>query len=338
MIRTATASCLFSAPFSFLGELQQEFRRLMPTAFREIWKREELAPDPGLTAWVVNPGQQFRVDAPVLEGFPALSVLVTPSTGNNHLDLEACRERGVSVYSLLDDREGLDEISASAEFTFLLLLNTLRRLDLAVREVSEGRWRSREEALRGQELRGKQVGILGLGRIGRRIARYCAAFGARVATSDPHAAGLGLPSVSLRELFSQSDILCICCSLTPQTDGLVGAELLNLLKPGACLVNSSRGEVIVEHELAEVLERRPDLRVGLDVLSGEALGTQQRSPLLKFHRAGRIVITPHVAGATVESQTQAARIAYDLLRRHLLRSVRAEPVEARESHPSASSG
>lgn len=317
MIRTQAGTCLFSAPFSFLGELQEEFRRLMPTSFREIWKREDLIPDAGLIAWVVNPGQGFRVDAAVLRDLPALSALITPSTGSNHLDLDACRERGVAVYSLLDDREGLDQISASAEFTFLLLLNTLRRLDRAAAEVSAGRWRDREELLRGRQLQGKQVGILGLGRIGRRVASYCAAFGARVAYSDPHAMSSEIPSVSLRELFSRSDLLCICCSMTAQTEGLVGAELLNLLRPGACLVNSSRGEVIVEKDLADLLERRPDVRVGLDVLSGEALGIQQSSPLLRFHRAGRIVITPHVAGATVESQTQAARVALGLLRRHL---------------------
>ena len=317
MIRTQTASCLFSAPFSFLGELQQEFRRVMPTLFREIWRREELAPDISLTAWVLNPGQSFRVDAGVLDDLPALSVLITPSTGSNHIDLGACRERNVAVYSLLDDREGLNEISASAEFTFLLLLNTLRRLDLAAREVSEGRWRSREESLRGSELQGKQVGIVGLGRIGRRIARYCAAFGAQVAYHDPYAANPGIPALPLRELFSRSDVVCICCSLTPETEGLVGADLLSLLKPGACLVNSSRGEVIVEKDLTELLERRSDLRVGLDVLAGEAVGVQQHSPLLRFQRAGRIVVTPHVAGATVESQRQAARVALGLLRRHL---------------------
>lgn len=319
MIKTQTASCLFSAPFSFLGDFQGEFRRLMPTAFREIWKREEITPDPSLTAWVVNPGQQFRVDGALLRDFPSLSVIVTPSTGSNHLDLQACRERGVALYSLLDDREGLNEISASAEFTFLLLLNTLRRLDRAVREVSEGRWRSREEVMRGYELKGKQVGLVGLGRIGRQMARYCAAFGARVAYSDPHVACSDYPSVSLKELFGQSDILCICCSLTPQTEGRVGSELLNLLKPGACLVNTSRGEVIDEQALAELLERRVDLRVGLDVLAGETLGIHEHSPLLRFHHSGQIVITPHVAGATVESQTQAARVALGLLRRHLER-------------------
>lgn len=319
--RIRTASCLFSAPFSFLGELQEEFRRLMPTAFREIWKREELLPDPSLTAWVVNPGQGFCVDRQALEDFPALSVIITPSTGRNHLDLEACRERRVAVYSLLDDREGLNEISASAEFTFLLLLNTLRRLDLAAREVSEGRWRDREEMLRGHELQGKQVGIVGLGRIGQRIARYCAAFGARVVYHDPAVSPSAISAVSLEQLFSRSDIVCICCALTPETEGRVTGELLGLLKPGASLVNTSRGEVIDERALAKILEKRTDLRVGLDVLAGEALGKQGQSPLLKFHHSGRIVITPHVAGATVESQTQAARVAFHLLRRHLEKAV-----------------
>lgn len=316
MIRTQTASCLFSAPFSFLGWLQEEYRRLMPTTFREIWDRAELAPDTALTAWVVNPGQRFTVDHAVLEAFPALSVLVTPSTGRNHLDEEACRERRIAVYSLQDDREGLEGISASAEFTFLLLLNTLRRLDLAVREVSEGRWRSREGLLRGHELQGKQVGLLGLGRIGRRVARWCAAFGARVVYYDPGVAG-DYPAVSLEELFARSDVVCICCSLNQDTSGLIGADLLNRLKPGASLVNTSRGEVLVETDLARLLERRVDLRVGLDVITGEACGAQGESPLMRFHREGRIVITPHLAGATVESQTQAARIALGLLQRHL---------------------
>ena len=319
MIRTQTASCLFSAPFSFLGELQGEFQRLMPTAFREIWKLEELIPDPSLTAWVVNPGQQFQVDRSVLDDFPALAVIVTPSTGRNHLDLQACRERGVAVYSLLDDREGLNAISASAEFTFLLLLNTLRRLDRAAAEVSAGRWREREEELRGRELRGKQVGLVGLGRIGQRMARYGTAFGARIVYYDPHVNSTDYPAVSLTELFSRSDAVCICCALTPETEGLVTAELLNRLKPGACLVNTSRGEVIVEKDLEELLERRRDLRVGLDVLAGETAGIHTRSPLLRFHRSGQIVITPHAAGATVESQTQAARVAWGLLHRHLER-------------------
>lgn len=311
---TQTGLCLFSAPHHFLGGLRAEFERLMPTRFQEIWRREELHADPAVIAWVVNPGQQFKVDAAALQLFPRLSVVVTPSTGSNHIDLEACRARGVEVRTLLEDREELSEISASAEFTFLLLLNTLRRLDRAARVVSAGGWRTEEDPLRGNELQGKRVGLVGLGRIGKRMARYCAAFGARAIYHDPYARAEGAASVSLEELFSQSDAVCLCCGLTPETAGMIGARLLRRLKPGACLVNSSRGEVIREQELADLLNERKDLRVGLDVLAGETTGAHLNSPLLPFHRTGQILITPHVSGLTVESQSKAARISLGLLR------------------------
>ena len=288
----------------------------MPTRFQEIWDRDELTPDPGLTAWVVNPGQRFVVDDGVLALYPALRVLVTPSTGRNHVDARACASRGLSLLSLLDDRGGLEEIAASAEFTFLLLLNTLRRLDVATREVSDRRWRHREDLLRGHELSGKLVGLVGLGRIGRRLVRYCAAFGARVVYHDPYVTEAALASRPLEVLFEECDAVCVCCALTAESERMITESLLARLKPGACLINTARGEVVDEKALVAVLAARPDLRVGLDVLGGEVTDSHLASPLLALHDAGRIVITPHIAGATVESQTRAARIALGLLRRH----------------------
>ncbi len=312
-----TGWCLFSAPFEFLGKLVEAYQSLIPTIFKEIWRRQELSPAEDLTAWVVNPGQLFVIDEAILDLYPSLSVLVTPSTGCNHIDLEACTRRGVSVYSLLDDRAALVQISASSEFTFLLLLNTLRRLDVAIQEVSAGRWRDREERLRGHELQGKRVGIIGLGRIGQRLAHYCIAFGARVSYFDPYVTSDVYPTESLEELFSRSEVICLCCRLTPETTGFINHSFLERLKWGACLVNTSRGEVILEQDLADVLSKRPDLRVGLDVLAGEVTHQQKNSPLLAYHQRGQIVITPHMAGATVESQTKAAKTALELLRRHL---------------------
>lgn len=309
--------CLFSAPFSFMPDIQKEYQALTPTTFREIWDREELEPDSALTAWVMNPGQRFVIENAVLDLYPDLNVLVTPSTGTNHIDTAACAGRGIPVYSLLDDREALNAISASAEFTFLLLLNTLRRLDLAMQEVSARRWRQREDLMRGHELSGKKVGLVGFGRIGRRLARYCTAFEAEVVYHDPYVKGQEFQAFPLEELFSQCDVVCICCSLSPETTGLVNRSLLMRLKEGACLINTSRGEVINEQDLVAVLKPRPDLRVGLDVLAGEVTDTHLTSPLLEMHDRGQIVITPHIAGATVESQTKAARIALGLLRRHL---------------------
>jgi|AP95_1055475.scaffolds.fasta_scaffold22439_2 D-3-phosphoglycerate dehydrogenase len=316
--------CLFSAPFTFLPPTVIEaYEALMTTDFREIWSRDELEPDSSLTVWLMNPGQNFIIDDGVLELYPSLKVLVTPSTGRNHISEAACKRRNLPVYSLLDDRETLDSITASSEFTFLLLLNALRRLDVGMAEVSAGRWRQRESLMRGRELAGKQVGLVGLGRIGRRLARYCRAFDADVAYYDPYVLTEDLPVWSLEEIFSQADAVCICCALTPETTGMISGDLLRRLKPEATLINSSRGEVVVEADLVEVLADRSDLRVGLDVLPGEVTNTHHESPLLEFHRSGQIVVTPHIAGASVESQSKAALGALNIIRNHFRSSINA---------------
>lgn len=308
--------CLFSAPYSFLGPVQGEYDAFMPTEFREIWTRDEVAGAADITVWAPNPGQSFVIDGAVLDSFPQMEVIATPSTGSNHIDRAECGRRGIAVYSLLDDREGLDRISASAEFSFLLLLNALRRLDRGVVEVSEGRWRAREDFLRGHELAGKRVGLVGYGRIGRRLARYCAAFDAAVVHYDPYVQDAAATAWPIERIFSEADVVCVCCLLTDETRGMVGRALLERLKPGAALVNSSRGEVIDEDALASVLARRSDLRVALDVLTGEVTGSTLSSPLMPFHRSGQIVVTPHIAGAAYESQSKAAVATLDILRRH----------------------
>jgi phosphoglycerate dehydrogenase-like enzyme len=298
---------LFSAPFDFLStETVEAFRTVMPMEFREVWMPDALVPDPGLVAWVPNPGQNFTVSDETLALFPALRVIATPSTGRNHIDEAACARRGVAVFSLQDDRPILDSITASAEFTFLLLLNALRRLDFSVGEVTEGRWRAREDMLRGYELAEKHVGIVGFGRNGRRMARFCTAFDATVAYYDPYVSSEEALTKPLERIFSESDAVVLCCALTPETTGMVDRSLLSLLKHRAALVNTSRGEVIQERDLVDLLAERSDVRVALDVLAGEVTNTHHESPLLAYHRSGQIVITPHIAGATFESQNKAA--------------------------------
>ena len=310
---------LFSAPFSFIPEIIGEYEDVNPTVFKEIWNSEELTHNHEIISWVVNPGQNFIINKEIISLFPNLEVLITPSTGTNHINIEDCEESGIKVYSLLDDRNGLQTITASAEFTFMLILNTLKRLDIGKVEVSSRRWRKREDFLRGNELSGKKVGIVGLGRIGSHIADWCTAFNADVSYYDPYVSKTIKRSKNLETLFAESDIVCICCILNNETTGMIDFSLLKKLKTDACLINTSRGEVIKEQDLVKVLRNREDIRVGLDVLSGETEGTHLDSQLLEFHDRGRIVITPHIAGATVESQLKAARIALKLLREHFIR-------------------
>lgn len=265
--------------------------------------------------WIPNPGQHFVIDDDVLTGFPNLRAIATPSTGINHIDRPACTSRGIEVVSLLDDRPALEEIAASAEFTFLHLLNALRRLDVGYETVKKGAWRHDEDRLRGRELQGRRVGLVGAGRIGRRLARYLQVFGCEVNVHDPFAQPpLGTRRmISLDEVFRSSDIVVVCCSLTPETTTLIGAEQLRQLPVGGILINTARGEILREEEVAAVLTERQDLLLSVDVVVGETRGQQGLSPLVTAARTGRVVVTPHIAGATVESQQKAARAAIRLL-------------------------
>ena len=237
---------------------------------------------------VCNPKANFIYDDKLLSFYPNLKILATPSTGTNHIDMDACKRRGIKVVSLLDDRKGLDTITASSEFTFKLILDALR--------IAPAR-----------ELIGKVVGLVGYGRIGKNVERYCRAFGARVRyIYDPYVGCYD----SLEWVFQYSDIVVICCSLTDETRGIIGRKLLRTMKEGAVLVNTARGEVIREYELAEVMKDRQDLRVALDVLVGETTGMQNPAPLLALGA----IITPHIAGETFDSRTKAAKIILRLLK------------------------
>jgi lactate dehydrogenase-like 2-hydroxyacid dehydrogenase len=254
------------------------------------WKWYEVAGfvHPEIEVWVCDPKANFVIDDAILDKFPKLRILATPSTGTNHIDLKACERRGIKILSLLDNREDLNKITASAEFTLKLLLDALR--------IPPAR-----------ELQGKVVGLVGHGRIGTMLHKWLNEMGAIVRVSDPiYASGC-----SLKELFPGSDAVIVCCALTSETHHMINGNLLRSLRQGAALVNTARGEIIDEDALVEVMKERPDLRVALDVLEGEVTGTAQPERL----RALGAIITPHIAGETYDSRTKAAMAIYWLLER-----------------------
>jgi phosphoglycerate dehydrogenase-like enzyme len=254
-------------------------------------------------AWICNPSASFIINHDVLDRFECLDIVVTPSTGNNHISLEALCQRGIAFRSLLDDRKGLDEIRASSEFTFFMILAALRRPDKA---IQYNYYERDEEFLRGHELYGKSVGIIGLGRIGKNIMKWCGAFGVNkffVVDKD------NKPE-DWKELFSHADIIVVSCSLNDATRGFLGVELLELMKPNSYIINTARGEVFGAGALEWFLNRRSDVTAALDVIPGEVINTQGNSLLLSLEN---VVVTPHIAGTTFESQEKAARISLKLL-------------------------
>ena len=242
-------------------------------------------------AWVCDPLKP--VTRPLLE-LTGVRYLATPSTGTNHIDLEACKDLNIKVFSLLDNREKLNCIKASSEFTFWLILSALRLGGFR-------QWKHydrNDDFMRGNELYGKKVGLIGYGRIGKNVARYCQAFGAEWDYYDPAHKKYG----NVKRMF-KSDIVVICCSLTEETRGMIKDELDGF---EGILVNTARAEIIDEAALLKWTEKG---RYATDVLHGEVQGITD-SPLL--HRSN-VIVTPHIAGTTYESQEKAARIVLDLL-------------------------
>jgi lactate dehydrogenase-like 2-hydroxyacid dehydrogenase len=310
---------LFSAPFSFLLEFLDEYIEEYDVEFLEIWQVSDI-PDQAhhYDVWIPNPGQNFIIDDAILENFSSLKVISTPSTGTNHISFTDCAKRFVKVFGLMDQRQGLNQISASAEFTFLKILASLRNLRESWSEVNDGRWRHNEDDMRGHEVKEKNYGLIGMGRIGNKLVKYLDSFGATnivfydiaVVQDDLVKAKL----VTLEDIFKTSDVVVICVALNEETKGMVDLHLLTKLKRNAHLINTSRGEIINESDLMTVLDSREDIKFSADVLSGEVESGCLNEQMLLLHKSNRINITPHIAGATYGSQKKAATLAFDIIK------------------------
>jgi glyoxylate reductase len=191
---------------------------------------------------------------------------------------------------------------ATAELAFALVLAAARRLSEADRLVRSGRWEGwRLDQLLGQELHGKTLGVVGLGRIGQAMVRRATAFGMRAIWADPAAAG----AIPVDELFATADVVSLHCPLTPATRHLVNAERLARMKPTAILVNTSRGGCVDEDALIAALHAGRIFAAALDVFE------QEPEIDRRFYDCPRLTLAPHIGSATTEARTQMARLCAD---------------------------
>ena len=242
-----------------------------------------------------------RVDREVLEAAgPGLGLVLARSSGVDHIDVEAAEEMGVCV---ANQPEAI--AWAVAEHALGLALTQTKRLMEGHKLVEEGGWEGFPRHLRGFLLRGATAGIVGLGRIGVLLAWYLRSMGAgRILYWSRRRKPelellLRLEPASLERLFSESRLVFIALPLTRETRGLIGWSLLSRLPQGAVFVNVGRGPVVVEADLARLLDERPDVRAALDVYEEEPL--PRDSPLTKHASNGRATLTPHFAGYSEQS-------------------------------------
>jgi D-3-phosphoglycerate dehydrogenase len=245
------------------------------------------------------------VDAALMDHAPRLRIIASATTGLNHIDLAEATRRGIQVLSLKGEGDFLSRITATAEMTWALLLALLRRLPAAAAHTRDGQWD--RDLFIGRELRGKTLGVIGYGRLGRIVAGYGTAFRMRVLACDrqPFAAPDGVQAVSLAELLSASDIISLHANHEPANVRMIGADAFAAMQSTAVFVNTARGELVDEDALLAALRDGRLAGAALDVLEGErgADGAWLRGrPLHAYAQAhDNLLLTPHIGGACVDS-------------------------------------
>lgn len=274
---------------SQLGEL---------TVYDRTSSEEVIARSAGAEAILTN---KTVITAEIMEALPDLKYIGVLATGYNVVNIGAAREKGIVVTNI-----PAYSTPSVAQMVFAHILNIAQQVQHHSEEVRKGRWTNNADFCFWDtpliELREKKIGLVGLGHTGYNTARIAIGFGMQV-TAYTSKSSLQLPPEikkrTLDELFSECDIVSLHCPLTDETKELVNAERLRLMKPTAILINTGRGPLVNEQDLADALNAGKLYAAGLDVLSSEP--PKADNPLLT---ARNCYITPHIAWASLEARTR----------------------------------
>jgi len=242
------------------------------------------------------------VDRSALDAAPKLKIVANVAVGYNNIDIAYAKSRGIVVTNTPD------VITESvADYTWALILAITRRLSEGERLVRRGQWKGWAlDFMLGSELRGKQLGLVGVGRIGRAVAGRAPAFGMQVAFTSRRALDVpGAEPMSLDRLLLTSDIVSLHVSLAAETHHLIDKRALTRMKRSAYLVNTSRGPVVDEEALAWALRQH--------LLAGAALDVYENEPVVHPDLLGleNVLLVPHLASATTETRTAMADLAVE---------------------------
>ncbi len=247
-------------------------------------------------------GLGIKIGNELLDGVENFQCVVSPTTGLDHLDLDYLMARDIKVIHLGQLKDEVKEVFATAELTWGLLLAVSRHLVVAHQHVSKGLFN--REVFLGRELQGRTLGVIGYGRLGKKVSEYGQAFGMNVKITEIDVRKTfelpqGVERVDLDRLLIESDVISIHLPLTNETQKYIDEHKIAKMKAGAILINTSRGEILDEIAASQALESGRLYGVGVDVLSGEVSENFDllSSPLVLAANNGlNVVITPHIGG------------------------------------------
>lgn len=250
-----------------------------------------------------NPNKQdYYIDKELLEG-TSVTLINTCSTGMNHIDIEYVNERGIEVYNLKTDFKLLNNLPSTSELALTLMLGLLRKLVPSVESVKKNKWDY--QPFVGRMASELTVGVVGYGRLGKMMAKFCKALCKEVIIHDPYIETKEFKNVSLEELVESSDVISLHVHVKEDTVYMINSDLLAKMNKCPYIINTSRGEIVNEVDVVEALKSGIIAGYGADVIEDE-FGDIENSPIVRAMNQGyNIIVTPHTGGMTQEGQQLA---------------------------------
>ncbi len=244
----------------------------------------------------------------ILVSASKLKIIATATTGTDHIDCRVAEELGIRVMSLRNENKFLDKITGTAELALGLMIFSVRNIPAAYNSVLNGEWK--REIFIGHNLSSMTLGILGLGRLGKMMARYGKALGMNIIYYDPNviARNKEFRKVLFDDLVRKSDVLSIHVHLSPITEYMINGKILKKMKSNSIIINTSRGKIVDEDAIIHAINNNIISGYATDVLDGE-IGFRaddcRSHPLVKYAKSNnRVIILPHIGGMTFESRME----------------------------------
>ena len=268
----------------------------------------------GDAAGFLDASMAVAISDDMINAAPNLKIISCATTGSDHIARGAAKAKGIAIHTLREDGDLLANLTPAAELSWALLMALARNLPSAVAHTRAGDWR--REDFPGTMIKGRTLGLVGVGRIGGWMARYDQAFGMTVLGYDPYKDTMpdGVQATDLVGLFAASDFVSVHVHLSDETRGLVNRRLLAAAKPGLVLINTSRGAIVDEAALLDGLKSGRIGGAGLDVLDGEPETASH--PLITYSQSHEnVLITPHCGGFSPDAvRLVCARAAEKIIR------------------------
>jgi D-3-phosphoglycerate dehydrogenase / 2-oxoglutarate reductase len=255
-----------------------------------------------------NPNQQtYKIDYSLLYN-TSVSLINTCSTGMNHIDVDYCNEQGIKIHSLTKDYDLINDLPSTSELAFGLLLDLMRNITMSNNVTKRNKTWDYLPFV-GQQMKDFKVGIIGYGRLGKMMAKFCRAFDAEVYIYDPYSDESNIDT--LEELFDICDAVSLHVHVSDETKYMIDYDLLS--RNVKFLVNTSRGEIVNEYDVIRALKECKLWGYGTDVIEDE-FGNIENSPFFNLENSKlNCIFTPHIGGMTIQGQTKAYKWSIDKL-------------------------